>query len=315
MLLPPQDAELFFKLHRSLMLFVNQRLGILPGVSSLEELAALPPQKIAKVRNAFRDQVDLVDPFAEENPAGLSADELDIVLSWRHQVSGRFFVFRQLKKHMVFLATNDPVIAYGVVALTDPFEDLVGPFLPVMTETVLLPFRNRVIYDGLLSRYNISFGGGVRRRLNDSYRDAKERLGIVTSLPVEDFSAMKKEAKRKTKKPKPHKPLRGRWRITWMDQWDEGFIDAEVEGFFNFGSDGFGDFQFGYVRGDIDYRETTRDGKPCIEFSWDGNDEMEAAQGRGFAVLDGADLVGTIYFHRGDQSDFTARKRKSRLTT
>ncbi len=39
--------------------------------------------------------------------------------------------------YTVFLSTDDPAIAYGVVALTDPFEDLVGPYLPMMTETVL----------------------------------------------------------------------------------------------------------------------------------------------------------------------------------
>lgn len=53
------------------------------------------------------------------------------------------------------------------------------------SETVLLPFKDRIVYDGLLSGYNISFGGGIKRMLNDSYRRAKERQGIVTSLPIE----------------------------------------------------------------------------------------------------------------------------------
>ena len=30
MVLTPQDAELFFKLHRALMFFVNQRLKVIP---------------------------------------------------------------------------------------------------------------------------------------------------------------------------------------------------------------------------------------------------------------------------------------------
>ncbi len=63
------------------------------------------------------------------------------------------------------------------------------------------------------------------------------------------------------------------------------------------------------MRGDIDYLETTRDGKPSIEFSWDGNDEMDPARGRGFAALDGDDLSGTVYIHHGDESNFTAKKQ------
>ena len=59
-----------------------------------------------------------------------------------------------------------------------------GPYLPVWTETVLLPFKNMIVYDGLLSSYNISFGSGIRRELNESYKDAKQRQGIVTCLPA-----------------------------------------------------------------------------------------------------------------------------------
>jgi len=42
----------------------------------------------------------------------------------------------------------------------------------------------RIVYDGLLSSYSISFGGGIRRMLNKSYNEAKARHGIVTSLPM-----------------------------------------------------------------------------------------------------------------------------------
>ena len=206
MLLSRDDAELFFRLHRSLMLFVNQRLGVVPDVASPDEFAALPPEDRLEVTKAFLDEVDLIESFIDENPAKLSGDELDIVLSWRHQVSGTFHVFRQLKNYMVFLSSADRPVAYGVVALTEPFEDVIGPCLPQMTQTVLLPFKGRIIYDGLLSGYNISFGGGIKRMLNDSYRQAKERQGIVTSLPVEPtgmpVTARTEPGKRKAKKKK-----------------------------------------------------------------------------------------------------------------
>ena len=48
-------------------------------------------------------------------------------------------------------------------------------------------------------------------------------------------------------------------------------------------------------------------GKPAVEFSWDGNDEMDPAQGRGWAVLDGDRLKGMIFFHQGDESEFRGR--------
>jgi hypothetical protein len=55
-----------------------------------------------------------------------------------------------------------------------------------------------------------------------------------------------------------------------MDQWDQDFVDAEVEGYFEFDSKGSGEFQFGYVRGGMDCRLTTRDGQPCVEWRGTG---------------------------------------------
>jgi len=185
MLLTPLDVELCFKLHRALMFFVNQRLKVIPDdVASPDEFSSLSPEIRLKVRDTFLGHIDLLQAFVDENPAHLTNDELDIVRSWRHLVHGKFYVFRQLKKYMVFLSMTDPAIAYGVLALWQPFEELIGPYLPVLTETVLLPFKNMIVYDGLMSSYRISFGPGIRRRLNESFKEAKARHGIVTSLPM-----------------------------------------------------------------------------------------------------------------------------------
>jgi Domain of unknown function (DUF6398) len=189
MLLSPSDAKLFFKLHRTLMFFANQRLGVLPDeIATPDEFADLSPETRLKVRNAFLDDIDLTEFFVAQNPARLPDDELDIVHTWRHLVAGEFYIFRDLKKYTVFLSSEEQPTAYGVTALTQPFEELVGPYLPVLVETVLLPFKDKIVYDGLLAGpgMSLSFGPGIRRMLNESYQQAKAHYGIVTSLPVSD---------------------------------------------------------------------------------------------------------------------------------
>ena len=187
MLLEPQDVELFFKLHRSLMFFVNERLKVVSDdIASADAFAALSPQVRLKVRDAFLGHTDLIQQFVDENPANLNEDELDIVRSWRHLVAGQFYVFRELAKYTVCLSSDKQPVAYGVLALSQPFEDLIGPYLPVLTQTILLPFKGMIVYDGLMSSYNISFGPGIRRNLNQDFKEAKARQGIVTSLPMSD---------------------------------------------------------------------------------------------------------------------------------
>ena len=100
----------------------------------------------------------------------------------------------------------------------------------------------------------------------------------------------------------------GRWLIESMDQWDRDFIDEMVRGYFEFDTKDSGIFQFGYVEGQIDYRLGERDGKPAVEFSWDGNDEMEPAQGRGWLVLEGDELKGMFYIHLGEESGIMLKR-------
>ncbi len=203
MLLDPQELDLFFRLHRAIMFFVNQRLKVIPNqIATPDAFSALSPQIRLKVRDAFVENLDLIDVFVAENPAHFAEDELDIVRSWRHLVHGKFYVFRELAKYTVFLSTTDPAIAYGVLALSQAFEELVGPNLPVLTQTVLLPFRDKIVYDGLMNSFNISFGPGIRRGLNESFKEAKARHGIVTSLPLSNVPLVRKSPKNKAV-PKP----------------------------------------------------------------------------------------------------------------
>ena len=85
-----------------------------------------------------------------------------------------------------FSSSDKPPIAYGVLALSLPFDVLIERPLPIMVQAVLLPYKDKIIYDGLFTTYNISFGPGIRHSLNESFKEAKERHGIVTSLPMSD---------------------------------------------------------------------------------------------------------------------------------
>jgi hypothetical protein len=109
-------------------------------------------------------------------------------------------------------------------------------------------------------------------------------------------------------KAKPESPFTGRWRIVSMSAWVDDYIDQEEEGFFEFDDTGGGEFHFGYVHGRMDCRLTTRDRELAVEWSWDGKDEMDPAQGRGWAVVKGDELHGMIFFHGGDDSEFVAKR-------
>ena len=123
-------------------------------------------------------------------------------------------------------------------------------------------------------------------------------------------------------KARPNTWALGRWSIDSMSMWDKDYIDEEVPGYFEFGPNDLGSFQFGYVQGDLDYRVTERGDKPAVEFSFEGGDGADGTPctGRGWMTLNGETLTGMFFFHRGDESEIVlsrmpekkakARKRK-----
>lgn len=103
-------------------------------------------------------------------------------------------------------------------------------------------------------------------------------------------------------------PFLGRWRITEMEVWEQDFVDLKGPGFFHFGKDNFGTFQFGTTQGQLDCRLETINGEARLEFSWNGQDYNEPATGRGWAMVRDGVLCGRIFIHLGDDSSFTAER-------
>lgn len=177
------EIEQYYRIWWPLLAYVNERRRLVPRViGKVIKGGVLSTEEAAKIRDALWADDSLREAFIAENPAHLSAEDLEVAANWRHRVAGRFFVLRYLKKHTIFLSESEPPHAYGVLGLISPIDEVIGPELPVFVEAVLLPFHDKIIYDGIVAPYRIHFGPGIRADLNRTYRDIKEREGITTSL-------------------------------------------------------------------------------------------------------------------------------------
>ena len=190
MILPPHETERFYRVWWVLLRYINAQRHVMPDMPATAEAGAISLEAAGQLRAALWADEHLRTQFIRENPAALPTADLSLVESWQHRVSGKFFVLKHLKKHSVFLQqlTGEPARAYGVLGLYSPLADVVGAYLPVLVEAVLLPFHDKIIYDSLLLPYRITFGPGIRADLNSDYRDAQEREGVITSLAPRNVS-------------------------------------------------------------------------------------------------------------------------------
>jgi hypothetical protein len=178
MQLDTQDVERFYAIWKPLILFVNRRLRLVPPMMRADFAGPWDIRQVMTIRDAMWADDSLREAFVAENPAGLSAEDLAVVQSWRQRRAGTFFVLRHLKKYSLFIEDST---VYGVLGLASPLDEVV-PFTPCSVKTVLLPFGGRIIYDSLMAPHNITFGRNIRAELERTYADAKERGAIITSL-------------------------------------------------------------------------------------------------------------------------------------
>ena len=105
--------------------------------------------------------------------------------------------------------------------------------------------------------------------------------------------------------------MKGKWRIIKMPDYTSDFPDMVEPAYILFDGKGGGECAFGCITGAI---SAAGDGN-AIEFTWDGNDEMDEACGDGWAELQSdRSLKGQICFHGGDEASLTARMWKTSST-
>lgn len=105
--------------------------------------------------------------------------------------------------------------------------------------------------------------------------------------------------------------VKGRWHIYEMEMWDKDYFNEEVQAYIQVDKNGNGEFQFGFVYGEIDGKITKQTDGDRFEFSWAGNDENDPANGCGWIKFKDSDTIeGEFRFHTGDDSTFLARKAK-----
>jgi hypothetical protein len=92
--------------------------------------------------------------------------------------------------------------------------------------------------------------------------------------------------------------LLGTWRIVETESWDVGDLDLLEPAHLTLETKGRGKLGLLAIEAAPDYRVVQRDGLQAIEFSFEGSDEGNRISGRGWAVLDGEQLRGRLFFIR-----------------
>ena len=206
MVLTQQEINQFYKLWCALIWGVNEKQNIIPKfekpVYGDKPMAQAP---FIAVRAQLWDNPQWIDEFIKDSEYGsLTEQDLGILADWRkYFVKDRFVIIKHLKKYAVFMTMEENAALYGVCGISNPISESVPYSVPLMVDAVLLPFKDKIIYDSLIAPYNVSFGKGMRSSIKEAFDKAKEETGIIENMTIPPKPAAPPKKRAKAQKPAP----------------------------------------------------------------------------------------------------------------
>ena len=192
MKLSEQEFQSFSLVFSSVLLYINQKFQIFSKVKSTEDFLGLTSQERFSLHSELYGNIGIIDEFIADNPDKLTQEQLKIASQFKRFVREDFFVERFLSKYAIFIGTKNKV--YGVLGLTESLDQIIHKSrLPLNIQATLLPFNGKIIYDGIFTSRNISFGGGIKGDLKETYMAAKQCNRIIETL---DHSSSPKSKKK-----------------------------------------------------------------------------------------------------------------------
>jgi len=181
MVLQPEERLLFVKNWLGLLAYVNDKHKIVSDFGHPKKFFDVKPEDVVKIKSVLWKNNNLLDEYINSRKR-ISETDFQLLNSWKKRQFKNFLILKFLKKYTVFLDEKEKLL-YGVIGITNPISDMIDAYcLPMMTETTLMPFKDRIIYDSTLSRYNVSFGSNLRSHYKELYLEIKAKKGIICSL-------------------------------------------------------------------------------------------------------------------------------------
>lgn len=179
----------FYETWYKLLDYVNRKLKVVDYKFSLKYSDWHDETLLHKIREVLWDKPELISEFVSDkaNSYKLSEAEITLMQSWqKHHVRGRFVLMKYIPEYAIFMFAEESKDSklYAVKGMTTSIAEAMSRKLPVMLETVLLPFGDKIIYDSFMASHPVDFGDGAIGMFESEYAESENKYGIITKFTL-----------------------------------------------------------------------------------------------------------------------------------
>lgn len=178
--LESKDARSFYKMYMGLLDYVNQKYQIVKE-SDFDIAYHVNPMDQVKIREKLFEDLSIIDEFIQKNPNHFNKMMLKQVKEVKNAVKVRGMIVKFERNYTIFIDEND--IVYGIIGANSNLDEIIDKnHLPHMCQLVLVPYKNKIIYDGVIEGIGVKMGPGIQSNIVKTLKDSY----VYKSLPIKN---------------------------------------------------------------------------------------------------------------------------------
>jgi hypothetical protein len=180
--LSASECALFYTTWYALLGYVNEQKNVINAKIKPVYPNPVRDEQIYKVREVLWENPELITQYILAS--NLPPEQISLLESWRDRHErGMFFIVDYKPAYAVIIGPdkNGKDKLLGIKGISRSLADAMQRELPIQIETVLLPFKDMIIYDGFIASMPIRFADGAKGMFGEMYNNALGG-GIATTL-------------------------------------------------------------------------------------------------------------------------------------
>ncbi len=183
MFLSDEDAKKFYDLWIPLLDFVNRKYKIKKNLYGMTSPRGLPLDEVAKISARLWENRSVIDEYIASVAEKMEDEDKAMISGWKHAVGGSFVVERHLNKGSVLISVEDAPRVYIVKGIYSSWREMLSMYpMPQAVRATLIPFKNCIIHDGIVSPYGVCMGKNMADEARQIYLAAKKNGKLIFNM-------------------------------------------------------------------------------------------------------------------------------------
>ncbi len=165
--LSKSDAKLFYKIYFALLEFTNTKYKMKPNLKIYNQLG-VNPYELQDIKEKFwKNKESLVLEFCLVNPYKFNKEELRITGEFKKGFRDLVFIAKFEREYTAIMNKDK---TYMIKGINDNIDNIISyKDLPKPVITSIIPFKDVLIYDGLLEGLGLEVDNKVERVILEEY--------------------------------------------------------------------------------------------------------------------------------------------------